>query len=143
MSDADQQRCMPAVERTAAFMEAQAAAERVIHSDLHFGNVLLAPNGGVAVLDFDGCAVAHPAFDLVLTEGELLDFPDAPVLTAAYREGYAAQSGQPFPVEAAEVLGVATGTAFLEWVYGSANPEVRARKERWGPSLLDDLALRG
>lgn len=118
-------------------------AQRVIHSDLHFGNVLLTPGGQVAALDFDGCAVALPAFDLALTEGELLDFPDAPALTAAYREGYAAQSGQPFPETAAEILGVATATAFLEWVYGSANPEVRVQKEKWVPSLLDDLALRG
>ncbi|WP_264776213.1 phosphotransferase enzyme family protein [Deinococcus aetherius] len=143
LSEADQRRCALAVERTAAFMEAHAPAARVIHSDLHFGNVLLTPDGQVAVLDFDGCAVAHPAFDLALTERELLDYPDAPALTAAYREGYAAESGRPFPGEAAEVFGVATGTAFLEWVYGSVNPEVRAQKERWVPSLLDDLALNG
>jgi len=131
------------VREAAAFLETNAAAERVIHSDLHFGNVLLTPDGQVAVLDFDGCAVAHPAFDLALTERELLDFPDATALTAAYRQGYAAQSGQPFPETAADILGVATGTAFLEWVYGSANPEVRAQKERWVPPLLDDLALKG
>lgn len=143
LSGADQKRCASAVTRAATFMEAHAAGERVIHSDLHFGNVLLTPSGQVALLDFDGCAVAHPAFDLALTERELLDFPDAPALTAAYREGYAAQSGRPYPGEAAQVLAVATGTAFLEWVYGSANPEVRAQKERWVPLLLDDLALRG
>ncbi|WP_156103488.1 phosphotransferase enzyme family protein [Deinococcus sp. YIM 77859] len=142
LSTADRERCAPAIARAAAFMEAHAAEERVIHSDLHFGNVLLAPGGQVAILDFDGCAVAHPAFDLALTEGELLDFPDAPALTAAYREGYAAQSGRPYPAQAAELLRVATATAFLEWVYGSANPEVRAQKEGWVPSLLNDLALR-
>ncbi|MBB5234580.1 phosphotransferase enzyme family protein [Deinococcus budaensis] len=143
LSADDHERCAPAVAQAAIFMEAHAAEARVIHSDLHFGNVLLAPDGQAAVLDFDGCAVAHPAFDLALTERELLDFPEAGTLTEAYRASYAGQSRQPYPFEAVEQCRAATGTAFLEWVYGSRNPEVRAQKEMWVLPLLDDLALLG
>ncbi len=135
------ERCLPAVARTAAFLDAEADAERIIHSDLHFGNVLKTASG-LAVLDFDDCAVAHPAFDLALTEGELLDEEDPTPLLAAYRAGYSATSGQPYPVQAVWLLNVLSATAFLKWLYGSPNPQVRVEKEVWVPSALERVAAR-
>ena len=131
---------LPAIEKLAVWLELHADAFQVIHADLHFGNLLALPGGNIGVLDFGECALAHPAFDLAMTEGEFLDFEDGPEYIAAYRAAYAAETGQPYPLEARELMTACTDTAFLLWVYGSPNEQVRERKLRWVPGLLERLS---
>jgi Ser/Thr protein kinase RdoA (MazF antagonist) len=111
---------------------------RLIHSDLHFGNILL-HEGEARVIDFDGHALAHPLFDIALTEGEFMDYDDGEELIAAFRQSYAAESGQAFPADDARLFAVAAAVVFLEWVFTSPNPKVREEKLRWVPSSLETI----
>ena len=56
---------------------------------------------------------------------------------------YSAASGREFPLRARAVMGVCTATSFLEWVYGSANEQVREKKLKWIPALLERLSGQG
>jgi Ser/Thr protein kinase RdoA (MazF antagonist) len=140
LSSADVARCLPAVETAAAWLEVHAHELRVIHADLHFGNLLALGEGKIGVLDFGDCALGHPAFDLAMTEGEFMDFTEGPALIAAYRDAYSAASGREFPLRARAVMGACTATSFLEWVHGSANEQVREKKLKWIPALLDRMS---
>ena len=46
----------------------------LIHADLHFGNLISGPLG-LGVIDFAEAAPGYFAFDLALTAGELMDYP--------------------------------------------------------------------
>jgi Ser/Thr protein kinase RdoA (MazF antagonist) len=132
--------CLPAIDTASSWLEDHEHEFQVIHADLHFGNLLALAGGGIGVLDFGECAFAHPAFDLAMTEGEFADFPQGPDYITAYRAAYATETGQPYPLEARQQMTVCTDTAFLLWVYGSANEEVRVQKLKWVPALLERLA---
>ena len=140
LTSADVGRCLPAVEHAAVWLELHADHLQIIHADLHFGNLLALPGGEVGVLDFGECALAHPAFDLAMTEGEFMDFPDGPAYIAAYRAAYAAEAGKAYPLRARELMTAFTATSFLAWVYGSENEQVREQKLQWVPALLRRLA---
>ncbi|MGY2896087.1 phosphotransferase enzyme family protein [Deinococcus sp. UYEF24] len=140
LSPADMARCLPVVEAAAHWLEGHAPELQVIHADLHFGNLLALPGGEVGILDFGDCALGHPAFDLAMTEGEFMDYPDGPALTLAYRTAYSEASGQRYPILSREFMTACTATSFLEWVYGSDNEDVRAQNLKWIPGLLERLA---
>lgn len=140
LSAADLGRCLPAIEAAAMWLDDQRRSVQVVHADLHFGNLLALPGGEVGVLDFGDCALVHPAFDLAMTETEFLDFPDGPALVGAYRAAHSAEANQSYPLTARQHMAALTDTAFLAWVYGSANEQVREQKLRWIPRLLDRLA---
>jgi Ser/Thr protein kinase RdoA (MazF antagonist) len=132
--------CLPAIQTAAEWLDLHTDEVQVIHADLHFGNLLALPGGAVGLLDFGDCALAHPAFDLAMTEGEFMDFGEGQEYIAAYRSAYAAQTGKAYPLEARQRLSVCTDTAFLLWVYGSANEQVREQKLQWVPGVLERLA---
>ncbi|ADV66265.1 phosphotransferase enzyme family protein [Deinococcus maricopensis] len=134
-------RMAPAIAACAQHLAHHAAEMQVIHADLHFGNALVRADGTVAAIDFDMCAVGLPAFDLAVTEGEFEDFDHPDALKAAFRGAYAAASGAPYP-QGVALMRVAASVAFLEWVFTSANDEVRTQKLRWVPRLIDRVAAR-
>ncbi|WP_407540567.1 phosphotransferase [Deinococcus radiomollis] len=140
LSPADVNRCLPVVEAAANWLDGRSSELQVIHADLHFGNLLALPGGEVGILDFGDCALGHPAFDLAMTEGEFMDYPDAPALIGAYRGAYSEVSGKNYPLLAREFMTACTATSFLEWVYGSENEDVRTQKLKWIPGLLKRLS---
>ena len=140
LTSADVGRCLPAVKHAAVWLELYADNLQIIHADLHFGNLLALPGGKVGVLDFGECALAHPTFDVAMTEGEFMDFEEGPEYIAAYRAAYAAETGKAYPLQARELMTACTATSFLAWVYGSENKQVREQKLQWVPALLERLA---
>ena len=76
-----------------------------------------------------------------MTEGEFMDFGDAPALIAAFRDAYSAATRQSYPLRARELMTACTATSFLEWVYGSENDEVRIQKLKWIPALVERLSI--
>ena len=49
-----------------------------VHRDYFAGNLLRLPDGGVGIIDFQGAALGHPAYDLVsLLQDARRDIPDA------------------------------------------------------------------
>ena len=143
LSPADVARCLPATKAAADWLDGHAPELQVIHADLHFGNLLTLPEGEVGILDFGDCALGHPAFDLAMTEGEFMDYPDGPALVNAYRDAYRSVTGQPYPLRARHLMTACTATSFLEWVYGSDNEDVRAQNLKWIPGLLERLSRQG
>jgi len=66
-----------------------APGERVpCHGDPHLGNVLVEPDGGLRLVDWDEAVVAPRELDLHLVEFSVLFAPAAPDELAAFRAGY-------------------------------------------------------
>jgi len=63
----------------AAMLEPVAAGPRCfVHRDFHAGNVLLLPDLRVGIIDFQGAALGHPAYDLAsLLQDNRRDIPQA------------------------------------------------------------------
>lgn len=78
----------------------------VLHADLHQWNVKLAPGHDVGVLDFDDCAVGHPAMDLAISRYYLGGHPRCEELRAALERGYRRRRPWPADPELLEALHV-------------------------------------
>ncbi|MEO6462389.1 MAG: phosphotransferase [Candidatus Eisenbacteria bacterium] len=90
------------IDRTAARVQAQIdtlqadrAALRYLHIDLHSANVKRVPGGDgrLALLDFDDSRWAHPVQDVAIALYYLWVRPDGPALWDAFCAGYAAVRG--------------------------------------------------
>ncbi|WP_256997550.1 phosphotransferase [Gloeobacter morelensis] len=111
----------------------------LIHSDLHFGNILVT-EGGYAVIDFDGCALGHYLFDLAVIEAEFLDYPMAEAYIAAFRNSYScASKSSTLSPQLLQRFSVPAAVVFLEWVYTSPNPAVREDKLSWVPVVVEQI----
>lgn len=67
---------VPAIEKAALAMSRLGEGEEqfgLIHSDLHFANVLKSSEG-YAVIDFEACALGHFIFGLAVTEMKFMDY---------------------------------------------------------------------
>jgi Ser/Thr protein kinase RdoA (MazF antagonist) len=113
----------------------------LIHSDLHFGNILLS-NGKTNVIDFDGCALGFYAFDIAVTENEFMDYDNGKELVAAFRKAYETKTGQQVSKDA-DLFRIASNVVFLEWVFTSPNPKVREEKMAWVESTLKTIRETG
>jgi Ser/Thr protein kinase RdoA (MazF antagonist) len=112
--DADQQRVQEAaMEISAAFLErCERDSERiVIHSDLHFGNVLF--GGGRALpIDFDDAGFGFPIQDAATSLGRWDIHADLEEYRRSYFQGYASVSSN-LPDESALLAGMITRRAQL------------------------------
>lgn len=133
----------PTVEGLAKHMNTLQTSEYfgLIHSDLHFGNILVDDRKTNAI-DFDGCALGFYAFDIALTEWEFTDYDNSEELTKTFRQSYKYNSGQAISKDAS-LFRIATCVAFLEWVFTSPNPKVREEKMGWVKSTLEDIRKAG
>lgn len=113
----------------------------LIHSDLHFGNILLSGDK-TNVIDFDGCALGFYVFDVALTEGEFMDYDNGAELIQSFRQAYESKKGQRISKDA-DLFRIATSVAFLEWVFTSPNPKVREEKMGWVKGVLEDIRKAG
>jgi Ser/Thr protein kinase RdoA (MazF antagonist) len=113
----------------------------LIHSDLHFGNILLS-DGMTNVIDFDGCALGFYAFDIAVTEAEFMDYDNGEELVAVFRKSYETKTGQQISKDA-NLFRIASGVVFLEWVFTSPNPKVREEKMGWVKSVLETIRKAG
>jgi len=100
-----------AAERLAPLLVSLVEEEcHVLHADLHQGNYRFAPGHDVGVIDFDDCALGHPAQDIVICWYYLQRFgPRYESLTQAFREGY--MSVAPWPTRLDDGL----AEALLTW----------------------------
>ena len=114
----------------------------LIHTDLHFGNILL-HDGVLRVIDFGDCALGHYLFDLGVTEAEFMDSDDGPALVEAFRSSYEQARGvtiNPRDLAAFRILG---SVAFLEWVFTSPNQSVRDQKLPWVHGVVEFILEAG
>ena len=138
-------RLVPAVEATATVLRERAASSGnvgIIHSDLHFGNVLILGDGRLGVIDFAGLALGDYLLDAAVTELELLDYDDGIAWVETFRNAYAAQIGAPgFLGESVTLLRVAAGLVFLEWLFSAALPAERSEKSKWVPEVVSRMQV--
>jgi Ser/Thr protein kinase RdoA (MazF antagonist) len=134
----------PTVERCARLMRNLGETPEhfgLINADLHFGN-LLRTREGYAVIDFESLGWGYFFFDMAYVEGELADYNDPPLIDA-FIEAYATSRKVPVDRSALRLFSIAAGVVFLEWVFSSPNPEVRAQKLRWVPVTLERMRMVG
>lgn len=110
----------------------------MIHSDLHFANVLKSSEG-YALIDFEACALGHFLFDLAVTEMEFMDYSNGEMYIRKFRETYRNKRGIAFSDDDANALRIAAAVAFLEWVFTDPNPKVRQEKSKWIPETIQRM----
>jgi len=94
-----------AAERLAPLLKRLVAQQAfVLHADLHQGNYRFDPGLAVGVLDFDDCALGHPAQDIAITAYYLQRFPHYAALSDALRRGYCELRRWPTDPEIHEAL---------------------------------------
>lgn len=111
--------------------------QQLCHADLHAGNLLVTPDGRLALLDFDDCAMTWPAYDLGIAAFYLRVVPlgpDRPPPTfdefmhrlTAFERGY--RTLRPFPVEQPTLATfmIARQLALLNLLAQERDPERRA-----------------
>jgi Ser/Thr protein kinase RdoA (MazF antagonist) len=135
------------IERTAArvqaridTLQADRAALRFLHIDLHSGNVKRVPGGDgrLALLDFDDSRWAHPVQDVAIALYYLWVRPEGPALWDAWCAGYGAVRGD-VPADRATLETLVAGRQLdlLAFVL-----EARLLAEHAMPSWLDRVEER-
>ena len=111
----------------------------IIHSDLHFGNILVVGDR-YAAIDFDGCALGHYLFDVAVTEMEFLDYEAGESYIEVFRQHYCEGLGIPaLSPGLVSTFMIPAGVVFLEWVFSSPNPAVRSSKLKWVPLTVERM----
>mgnify|MGYP001826283849 CR=1 FL=1 len=112
----------------------------IIHSDLHFSNILL--NGeNLSVIDFDDVGFGHYLFDIGTTFNEFADYGQRYTsMIKSFIQGY--QSQRILPQNWQKLIeyfkGVAA-VAYAEWVFSPENEWVSDRKMNFGISSLEQI----
>jgi len=96
--------------------------ERILHADLHQGNIRV-NRGGIGALDFDDSMLGYPVQDIGITFYYIQNHPEYPALREAFQRGY--ESRLAWPEEAPgqiETLIAWRELQLLNFLLGSDNP---------------------
>ncbi|GLV59724.1 homoserine kinase [Dictyobacter sp. S3.2.2.5] len=97
----------------------------IIHSDLHFDNILL-QNDRCALIDFDDCALGYYLYDLAITEQAFRYHYDHTPILAAFHEGYCRERGIPLAsLRDIDAFMIAVDVGFLAWILRTDEVEAR------------------
>ena len=132
------QKLVPAIEKVENLMsEMEKSPEQfgMIHSDLHFSNIIC-DGEKYAIIDFGDCGMGYYAMDITVTEAEFKDYDNAEQLITAFRDGYQNKRGCFPSSEKLEPFGVVGSLLWLEWVFESENQQVREDKAQWLDSVI-------
>jgi Ser/Thr protein kinase RdoA (MazF antagonist) len=110
----------------------------MIHSDVHFGNVLQTP-AGLSIIDFGDCGMGHYLLDMAVTEAEFQDYDDADALIESFRKGYGSVTGAVPRGEDIRLFGILASLLFFEWVFESENEQVYQDKSEWLPGMIEEI----
>lgn len=111
---------------------------KVIHADLHQGNVRLY-RGAMRALDFDDCLLGHWVQDIGITYYYLQRRENKQALMDAYQKGY--ESVRAWPADKkGQLEAVIAGRDLLlcQYIYFGSNPLYK----NWLPSLLENAEIR-
>lgn len=119
-----------------------AESTHVLHADLHQGNYRLSPGPRVGVIDFDDCAVGHPAQDIAISLYYVLRHKRYAGLRPAFEEGYRSQRPWPTDDETLAALFVWRSLGLCAGVHAHPSEKLRnlipallpkwsARASRW------------
>jgi Ser/Thr protein kinase RdoA (MazF antagonist) len=98
-------------------------APRILHADLHQGNVRIS-HGRLHAIDFDDCLLGHPIQDIGISLFYLLGQPRYPQLRDAFQQGYTRY--RPWPEDypgQLDTLIVGRGLQLVNFFLNSSNPQ--------------------
>lgn len=112
----------------------------IIHSDLHFSNILL-DGENLSVIDFDDAGFGHYLFDIGTTFNEFADYGNRyQSMVESFVQGY--QFQRALPQDWKQLVkyfqGVAA-VAYAEWVFSPENEWVIGQKIEFGISSLEQI----
>ncbi|MBX3002117.1 MAG: phosphotransferase [Caldilineaceae bacterium] len=137
----DYARMEPAIEKIKALLQRVGTSAQyfgMIHSDIHFGNVLRTPDG-FAIIDFGDCGMGHYLLDVAVIEAEFQDYDDADALIERFREGYRIFTGAVPHGEDIRLFGILASLLYFEWVFESENEQVYQYKSEWLPGMIEEI----
>ncbi len=99
---------------------------RVLHADLHQGNVKVY-RGELSVLDFDDCMWGYPVQDIAISMYYFQDLEAYPAYRRAFQEGYCSRRAWPVAdPEILEALIAGRGLVLANYILMDPNPDYRA-----------------
>ena len=103
----------------------------IIHSDLHFNNILL-DGENLSAIDFDDAGFGHYLFDIGTTFNEFADYGKRyPSMVESFIQGYQSQRSLPQNWEnLVEYFKGVAAVAYAEWVFSPENEWVSVRRSR-------------
>ena len=118
----------------------------LIHSDLHFQNVLVNEDGNLSPIDFDEVAYGHYLLDIAITFNEIEDLRNYAIFKKIYLMGYAKHRPVPDNFDAyILVFQRIAGCVYLNWFLDEGNTELLLDKKllRYARHSLEKVLGRG
>lgn len=137
----DYKSLIPAIEiakRLISSIEESPEQFGIIHSDLHFSNVI-SNEEQYAVIDFGECGMGYYLIDIAVTESEFKDYDSADELISAFKVGYQNCRGYFPDHENIKTFGVISSLLLLEWIFESESDRVWQDKAQWLPEIIKTI----
>ncbi|MEM8721632.1 MAG: phosphotransferase [Cyanobacteria bacterium P01_G01_bin.39] len=111
----------------------------IIHSDLHFNNILLDSKGNLAIIDFDEVGFAHYLLDVAVIFDEFDDYDEADTMIEQFVEGYRTVRNMKFDSKTIVMFRGLSATLYASWVFSPENNWVKATKLDYGKDALERI----
>ena len=111
----------------------------IIHSDLHFNNILLDSTGNLAIIDFDEAGFGHYWLDVAVTFDEFYDYDEADTMIEQFIDGYKTVRNMKFDSKTIVMFRGLSATLYASWVFSPENNWVTATKLDYGKDALERI----
>ncbi|MGF1478419.1 MAG: phosphotransferase enzyme family protein [Cyanophyceae cyanobacterium] len=111
----------------------------IIHSDLHFNNILIDSAGSLAVIDFDEAGFGHYWLDIAVTLDEFHDYSEADTMIEQFIDGYRTVRDIEFDSTTIKLFRGLSATLYASWVFSPENEWVIATKLDYGKDALEQI----
>lgn len=111
----------------------------IIHSDLHFSNILIDSEGNLSVIDFEEAGFGHYWLDVAVTFDEFYDYNEADTMIEQFIEGYTTVRNVKFDSTTIKMFRGLSAILYASWVFSPENDWVRATKLDYGKDALEKI----